>query len=53
MMRTPQWAHVGAMAWIAHSKESNVRVDPSRVTSIALSYSLPHTSHRAIAAPFR
>src|SRR5581483_920119 len=44
----PQWAQVGAKAWIAHSKESKVCVSPSRVTVNALSYSLPHRLHVAM-----
>jgi hypothetical protein len=37
MIRTLQWAQVGAMAWIAHSKLSKVMVRPSQVTWNALS----------------
>jgi hypothetical protein len=37
MMRQPQCSQVGAIAWIAHSKESKVPVRPSRVISKALS----------------
>src|SRR5437764_684167 len=40
-----QWAQVGAIAWIAHSKLSKVMVLPAWVIWKALSYSLPQTSH--------
>src|SRR5919108_5177345 len=49
MILQPQWAQVGAMAWIAHSKLSNTWVSPALVISIVLSYSLPQTSHSAMA----
>src|SRR5215211_3439781 len=49
MILQPQWAQVGAMAWIAHSKLSNTWVSPALVISIVLSYSLPQTSHWAMA----
>src|SRR6185312_8612163 len=46
-----QWAQDGATAWIAHSKLSKIMARPSAVTSWNdLSYSLPHTSHLAMAA---
>src|SRR5438046_188389 len=46
MIAQPQCAHRGAIAWIAHSKESNVRAGPAAtLISIALSYSFPQTSH--------
>src|SRR5438067_1983221 len=47
MTRHLQWAHVGARAWMAHSKLSNVCEAPRIVTWKALSYSFPHTSQRA------
>jgi hypothetical protein len=37
MIRQPQWEQVGASEWIAHSKESNTCVSPSRTISIGLS----------------
>ena len=37
MMAQPQWAQRGAIAWIAHSKESNVWLSPPTVISIARS----------------
>jgi hypothetical protein len=43
-----QWAQVGAKAWIAHSKLSNVCERPAMTTSNALSYSFPQTSHCAM-----
>src|SRR5688572_31290396 len=46
--RQPQCPHVGARAWIAHSKESNVCVSPALVTWNALSYSFPQTSQTAM-----
>src|SRR3954462_8193401 len=51
-MRQPQWSHVGATAWIAHSKESKTCVSPPTVSSIALSYSLPQTSQVAMSAAY-
>src|SRR6184192_3298340 len=47
MTRQLQWAQVGARAWMAHSKLSNVCEAPRIVTWKALSYSFPHTSQRA------
>src|ERR671925_140039 len=47
MTRQLQWAHVGARAWMAHSKLSNVCEAPRIVTWKALSYSFPHTSQGA------
>jgi hypothetical protein len=44
----PQCSHTGAIAWIAHSNESNVCIFPALVTVNALSYSFPQTSHFAI-----
>src|ERR687888_1662070 len=52
MILHPQCAHVGAIAWMAHSKQSNVRLSPPLMISNALSYSLPQTSHFAIVHPF-
>src|SRR5215218_11234892 len=46
--RQPQWSHVGAIAWIAHSKLSNVRVSSPRTTWNDLSYSFPQTSQTAM-----
>src|SRR5579864_2262778 len=45
-----QWqcSQDGAIAWIAHSKLSNVCRAPAAMTSKVLSYSLPQTSHFAI-----
>src|SRR6266700_4389349 len=43
-----QCSQIGAMAWIAHSKLSNVCRAPAVINSKALSYSLPQTSHFAI-----
>jgi hypothetical protein len=45
-----QWqcSQDGAIAWIAHSKLSNVCRAPAAMISKLLSYSLPHTSHFAI-----
>jgi hypothetical protein len=51
MIRQPQCAHVGASAWIAHSKLSNVCVVSPRRTSNALSYSFPQTSQTAMSLP--
>src|SRR5919108_5676189 len=45
-----QWSQVGAIAWMAHSKLSNTCVSPVLVISIVLSYSLPQTSHWAMAS---
>src|SRR3954451_24546677 len=47
MTMHPQWSQRGAIAWIAHSKESKTCVVPPIVISIALSYSFPHISQRA------
>src|SRR5437667_5434648 len=38
--RQPQWAHVGASAWMAHSKLSKTCVLPLVITWKLLSYSL-------------
>ena len=46
-----QCSQAGASAWIAHSKLSNTCLSPRIVTSNALSYSFPQTSHRPIAPP--
>src|SRR5439155_14239712 len=51
MIAQPQWAQVGARAWIAHSKLSNTCDRPAMTTSNALSYSFPQTSHWAIPLP--
>src|SRR3954447_11509308 len=50
--RQPQWSHVGAIAWTAHSKLSNVRVSSPRTTWNDLSYSFPQTSQVAMEASF-
>jgi hypothetical protein len=52
-MRQPQCAQLGASAWIAHSKLSNVCLPWPMVISIVLSQSLPHTSQIPIATPLR
>jgi len=44
----PQWAHRGARAWMAHSKQSNTPSPRAVCTVKACSYSLPQTSHLAI-----
>jgi hypothetical protein len=43
-----QCSHIGAIAWIAHSKLSKVCRVPAAISSKLLSYSLPQTSHVAI-----
>jgi hypothetical protein len=43
---------VGASAWIAHSKLSNVWLLPASTTWNDLSYSLPQTSHLAMVASY-
>src|SRR5262249_51494373 len=48
MIRHPQCSHTGARRWIAHSKQSTVCRRPRASIVIVRSYSLPHTSHRAI-----
>jgi hypothetical protein len=47
-MRHPQCSHVGAIAWIAHSNESNVPFRSGIAIVMVFRYSLPQTSHRAI-----
>src|SRR5215207_7016359 len=48
MILQPQCSQLGASACTAHSKLSKVcESPPGMVTSNALSYSLPQTSHRA------
>src|SRR5687768_9592077 len=44
---TRQWQclHCGASRWIAHSKQSKVKVRSPSFTSKLLSYRLPQTSH--------
>src|SRR5215207_10001582 len=51
MIRHPQWAQVGARAWMAHSKLSKICDSPPIRTSKHLSYVLPHTSQVAISLP--
>src|SRR5574341_873963 len=51
MMRQPQWAQVGARAWMAHSKLSNTWASPPIFTSKHLSYALPQTSQVATVWP--
>src|SRR5687768_13002525 len=49
MIWHPQCAHLGARAWMAHSKLSKTCVSPlARRTSKHLSYSFPQTSHVGI-----
>jgi hypothetical protein len=49
MTLTLQYSQDGASAWIAHSKLSKLCESPPDIlTSKALSYSLPQTSHWAI-----
>jgi hypothetical protein len=52
MIMQPQWAHLGASAWMAHSKLSNTCFSFPTSTSNDLSYSFPQTSHLAIFLPF-
>lgn len=52
MIRQPQWPQVGASLWIAHSKQSNVKVPPPITTSKVLSYLFPHRSHCFMALSF-
>ena len=48
-MRQPQWRHVGARSWMAHSNESySPSVSPMRMVNV-LSYSLSHTMHLPMA----
>src|SRR5438034_2441876 len=49
MIRQPQCAHVGARTWIAHSKLSKTWLLPLWTIVNALSYSLPHNTHFAMA----
>src|SRR5947207_13732288 len=49
MIRQPQCAHVGARTWIAHSKLSKTWLLPPWTIVNALSYSLPHNTHFAMA----
>jgi hypothetical protein len=51
-MLHPQWLQRGAMAWMAHSKESKVPLRSPEVIVIALSYLFPHTSHVFIELSF-
>src|SRR5699024_7262667 len=44
-----QCAHLGAIAWAAHSKLSNAPLSYPRVRVNVLSYSLPQVSHTAMA----